>query len=252
MSTQRKKRLIPPSLRARIIECVLVAAAIGFTPPSLAEGASVEHPGPYVRHTITLQRGLGIHGDVVLHLGVQDRLIRQSWATCPALEKDADYVHASALNLARDSIQGMIEVAVSLPVRSGDIVAHVGEYRLDLRKENNRWRGTYTGWLARRGRLVVESEEYFITPADMRWATYGEALNGKVEGAVRPLAREAGTVAALHAGRLLKGLPAAGLGNVHFSITFRNGRSTAVTIKHPCDPDYPRWVWYRRPSRSTR
>ena len=217
------------------------AAAPGPAQDGKGKAASAavecERPGPYVRHVVRLNGALGSHGDLVLHLGVQDGRLRQSWAACPSLPKDTDYVDVSQLRLEPGRLRGTVKAAVRLPLACGGPEgpvddAHVAEYRLDVRSDGGRWSGTYEGWFARRGRLVVGSREYFIQPGDMRWAAHGEKLAGRITGAVKPLARAKGTVAALlRSYGLLKFVPSGRLGNVDFLLTFRDGRSVEVGIR---------------------
>jgi outer membrane protein assembly factor BamB len=201
-----------------------------------ATSVHYERPGAYVRHVVRLEKALRPHSDLVLHLGLQDGTIRQSWAAAPSLPKDADYVDVSGLRVGDARVEGTIKLSVQLPVTEDAAagaahVDHVAEYDIDVRLAGKRWSGTYEGWLARRGRLVVDSTEYFIQPHDMRWLAYGEKLTGSIEGDISALARDQGrTAAVLRSYNLIKALPSSRLGNVDFAITFRDGTSQGVEL----------------------
>ena len=83
-------------LRMALFSAVIVAA-IALPHPRSTDAADTTISGPYTRYSITLEKALE-DLPLTFHLGQQDGLFPQAWATLPGAPKVADAVDASGVS----------------------------------------------------------------------------------------------------------------------------------------------------------
>jgi len=224
-------------LRMALFSAVIVAA-IALPHPRSTDAADTTVSGPYTRYSITLEKALE-DLPLTFHLGQQDGLFPQAWATLPGAPKVADAVDAFGLRLSGGQVTGEIKAWVPSP--TGEYLYDC-RYTVDVKISGGKLSGSFDGNYAIRGNsLKFETDLMVLEPGEFRFFTHGEQLAGSVACDVQPRARGEGAVELdLNIGSVLSGGPSDKFRRVRLKLLLKDDKFQRGQM----DPTYlkePRW-----------
>ncbi|MCC5828074.1 MAG: PQQ-binding-like beta-propeller repeat protein [Phycisphaeraceae bacterium] len=191
-------------------------------PRLLAEEVRIERPERYTRYTVTLTEALPGDRDLVLHLGHDDGGFGHAWAGLPDGKQLWNKVDASGLRVEGNRLRGEVRSQVQLP---GD--EHLTDmiHELDMAIEGREAAGRYSGWYGIRGQhMVIMTDSLEVSREDLRYFTYGEKYEGRVEGSIVHRAADTSEFQLeLNLGSVLIGGPADRFRRVGLNMRVRDG-----------------------------